>query len=190
MPSAFIISTRPRFTRLKPSVKPAFKILCSQRESHWVWHLCCFVIHCVFKRGAVDWFKYFIGQFYCSCAPRLFKARTNFLNQIDKCKVIALEITAAQGVGPEFPLGLFNYLPKINLEEDQWETAVQFYHKHPKPFSWWHLDPKVYFPEVMTKILATWEFVHPPGERQSDLNDFSSPLGIWLWLPPQWQNNG
>lgn len=47
------------------------------------------------------------------------KQGPNFLNQIDKCKVVALEITAAQGVGPEFPLGLFNYLPKINLEEEQ-----------------------------------------------------------------------
>lgn len=77
------------------------------------------MIHCVFKRGAVDGFKYFIGQFHCSCAPRLLKAGTNFLNQIDKCKVVAFKITAARGVGPEFPLGLFNYLPKIRSGEQQ-----------------------------------------------------------------------
>lgn len=84
------------YTRLKCSVKPAFKSLWSPKGiSYWAQHLCRFMICCVFKCGAVNWFKYFIGQFYCSRAPGLFKAGTNFLNQIDKCKVIALDITAA-----------------------------------------------------------------------------------------------
>lgn len=53
--------------------------------------------------------QHFIGQFYCSGAPKLFKAGTSFLNQMDK--VVALEITAVQVIGPEIPFGLFNYFP-------------------------------------------------------------------------------
>lgn len=49
--------------------------------------------------------------------PRSFLKQESFLNQIDKCKVVALEIAAVQAVGPEFPLWLFNYFhedfPKI-----------------------------------------------------------------------------
>ena len=141
------------YTCLKSRVKPAFKNLCSQRDSHPERSIYVTWWYAVFLNVVSIDLSILLDNFTVLVLQGFLKQGPIFLNQIDTCKVAALDITAAQAADPGFPLELSHYLPHswegyLKLRGRAVGVVATLCRQHQKPFTRCHPGPAIGFPNI------------------------------------------